>query len=88
MDDLIRKEDAIKAIASLLAYHGAECAWIDQKEALGKLEELPSAERVGHWYNKPNVYGVAYCSECDYELHTDNTNYCPNCGCRMKGEEE
>lgn len=43
-------------------------------------------QKTGHWISKPNIYGVAYCSECDYELHTNNTNYCPNCGAKMEGE--
>ena len=47
----------------------------------------PSAERKGKWINKPNVYGVAYCSECDFELHINDTNFCPNCGADMRGEE-
>lgn len=44
------------------------------------LAELPSAQperKKGKWIRKPNVYGVVYCSECDYELHTNSTNYCP-----------
>lgn len=42
----------------------------------------------GRWINKPHIYGVAYCSECDFELHINDTPYCPNCGCRMESENE
>ena len=51
---------------------------------------LPSAQprKKGKWIQKSNIYGVAYWSECDYELHTNNTNFCPNCGALMKGEED
>lgn len=42
--------------------------------------------KKGKWLLRPNIYGVAYCSECDYELHTNNTNFCPNCGADMRGE--
>lgn len=47
---------------------------------------LPSIDAVKHgrWLQKPNIFGVAYCSECDYELHTDDTNYCPACGAKME----
>ena len=52
---------------------------------------LPSAQpdRIrGRWIEKPHVHGVAYCSLCDYELHTNDTNFCPNCGAKMDEEEE
>lgn len=40
--------------------------------------------RKGKWISKPHVYGVSYCSECDFELKIDDTNYCPNCGAKME----
>ena len=49
-----------------------------------KQEQEP---RKGHWLHRPHVYGVTYCSICDFELKIDNTNYCPNCGADMRGEE-
>ena len=54
------------------------------------LRKLPSAqpERIrGRWIEKPHVHGVAYCSLCDYELHTNDTNFCPNCGAKMDEQE-
>jgi len=46
-------------------------------------------ERIrGRWVKKPHVHGVAYCSLCDYELHTNDTNFCPNCGADMRGEQD
>ena len=45
--------------------------------------------KTGRWIMKEGIYGVAYCSECDFELHINNTNYCPYCGARMvEGEED
>jgi hypothetical protein len=44
--------------------------------------------RKGHWVTKPHVFGVGYCSECDFELRIDNTNFCPNCGADMREGEE
>ena len=49
--------------------------------------ELPSAQperKTGRWIEKPHVHGVAYCSLCDYELHTNDTNFCPKCGADMR----
>lgn len=59
------------------------------RRAIKRIHDLPSADvvqvRHGKWTHKPDVYGVVYCSECDYELHTNSTSYCPNCGARMDG---
>ena len=41
----------------------------------------------GKWITKPNVYGVAFCSECGFELKINDTNYCPNCGAKMVEEQ-
>ena len=57
--------------------------------AIRQVKALSSAQperKKGKWILKPNIYGVAYCSECDYELHTNNTNFCPNCGADMRDE--
>ena len=78
-DISIKDEFAVKVErASLVAY----------KE---QLEFLPSAQperKTGRWIEKPHVHGVAYCSLCDYELHTNDTNFCPNCGADMRGEQD
>ena len=51
--------------------------------AIKVLEQEP---RKGKWISKPYVYGVTYCSECNFELRIDDTNYCPNCGAKMNAE--
>ena len=48
--------------------------------AIKALEQEP---RKGHWILRPHIYGVAFCSECGFELKINNTNYCPDCGIRM-----
>ena len=50
------------------------------------VEELKRPK--GEWISKPLVYGVTYCSECDFELKINNTNYCPNCGAKMTESED
>ena len=47
-------------------------------------EALEQEPRKGHWITRPHVYGITYCSECDFELKIDDTNYCPNCGAKME----
>ena len=103
MDDLISRQAAIDALKehralycdntpdtfSKLSY--AEKSRVDELDtAIATLVNLPSAqpERIrGRWIEKPHVHGVAYCSLCDYELHTNDTNFCPNCGADMRGEQ-
>lgn len=61
------------------------------KELSRRIKSLPSApdsRQRGEWVRKENVFGVAYCSNCGYELHTNDTPFCPNCGADMRGEEE
>ena len=62
------------------------------KEAFEKAKDAiltaQPERKKGKWIRKHNIYGVVYCSECDYELHTNNTNFCPNCGAKMEVEHE
>ena len=103
MNDLISRQaaiDAVKKNTFRLTFAeeqnceghvawSAEAVYSDAME--GALLDLPSAqpERIrGRWIEKPHVHGVAYCSLCDYELHTNDTNFCPNCGADMRGERD
>jgi len=82
MDDLISRQAAIEAF---------EDTTYTKNEIRRRITELPSAQperKTGKWVEKPNVYGVAYCSLCDYELHTNDTNFCPNCGADMRGDQD
>ena len=59
-------------------------------DAISEIENLPSVKpqpKMGRWITRPHVYGVTYCSECDFELKIDDTNYCPKCGAKMESEE-
>lgn len=81
--DLISRKAAIDIVVF-------ECGkWTGlAKEISKQLKQLPSADNTAEWVLKEGIYGVAYCSKCDYELRTNDTNYCPNCGRRMKKESE
>lgn len=59
-------------------------------------EEIPSVkpqeQKTGHWIkHEQNGIGHIECSKCFawfLESHLLRNSYCPNCGCRMKGEDE
>ena len=49
-------------------------------DEISGLPQIQSSQKVGRWLHKEGVHGVAYCSECDFELRMNDTKYCPNCG--------
>ena len=86
-DEYIRRQDMIDLWDK---YHATIA--VDAIEYDMRLKRLPSADvvpvRHGKWTHKPDVYGVVYCSECNYELHANSTSFCPNCGAKMDGGED
>ena len=89
MDDLISRQAAIDEMAELQGRASTKAEFKGISKAWKRIKKLPSAqpERIrGRWIEKPHVHGVAYCSLCDYELHTNDTNFCPNCGAKMDEE--
>lgn len=90
MSDLIERQAAIDALERKKDKNakGDIAGFYNQiiQNDIDTLMQLPPAQperKRGKWILKPNIYGVVYCSECDYELHTNNTNFCPNCGAEM-----
>lgn len=76
----------------------AYMAWLRGVHAI---DDAPTVERHGKWlpgkqmyYYMPNdgqeypagVIGVYVCSVCEEDVKKE-TNYCPNCGAKMQGEE-
>ena len=95
MDDLISRQAAIKYLMTNMNWYDEDGYESDddyKRECITELiNGVPSAqpERIrGRWIEKPHVHGVAYCSLCDYELHTNDTNFCPNCGAKMNEVKE
>ena len=90
--DTIYREDAIKAIAETIASDGDTSAWLYIAEDM--LKNAPSADRTqGKWKRKIVDSGFNadwVCSECGYRVMTDyvSFNFCPNCGCQMKGADD
>lgn len=54
--------------------------------AIDALKERAERKR-GKWVHLPNVWGVVFCSECNYDLRINDTKYCPNCGVKMEVDE-
>lgn len=80
-NDYILRSDALKALS-----RGSGCENICSHA----IKRIPAADvepvRLGRWVSKEGVYGVVYCSICDFELKIDNTPHCPNCGAKMDAE--
>ena len=83
MSDLISRQDAIKTIKN--AYNPKN-NWVNRDGIIRRINQIPSANRHnGKWEHEDGVYGIAFCPFCEFELRMNDTNFCPNCGCRMNG---
>lgn len=88
MTDLIRREDAIKAINSV--------GWLEDAEYEEKILAVPTIEpKRGEWIKTKNDgvwrYAEAYaeCDQCHKVVFNGwKMNFCPNCGARMKGADD
>ena len=87
MSDLIRLEDVL--------------AIIDRRTVKGKLQvarevlKLPTIEperKKGMWIeHNPHKWGLGIvfeCSECGEKIDCEPSNFCPNCGAEMEGQDE
>lgn len=89
MNDLISRQAAIDAVN--------EREWLtrDAKDILTEvIGQLPPAQerKKGKWIPHEDEDGEHYgdkCSECGewYVMPYGKTNFCPNCGAEMRGEE-
>lgn len=85
---LIAKAPTVERIVCRSRYWSSECTHsssFEQGYTQG-YEEGKNDRPKGKWITKPLIYGVTYCSECDFELKINNTNFCPNCGADMRGD--
>ena len=87
--DLISRTDLLNAIWQKeygIDYDGVNLLNIRHIDII---EQMPSAEKTAEWIietDSDGTYGI--CSNCRMKQRAGHLAYCPNCGRRMKGEEE
>ena len=88
-DDLIKRSDAIKATWQEPTYTDPLNVLTEVRD---RIEAIPSADKPqGEWIFVEEFMGINRykCSVCEREeLCTRLSNYCPNCGAKMKGEDD
>ena len=81
MAEYIERETAIKALMN----DAPEQVGYSREDAADCIRYMDAADvapvRHGRWLHRKN--GVAYCSDCEVDTVEDETEYCPNCGCKM-----
>lgn len=98
-DDLIKREDAIKAVwecykmvAERDIPQNVDLAMVDAMQAT--LSAIPSADRLqGEWIpKKASIHPYGYdveCSVCGHRMGSSfGYKFCPMCGARMKGADD
>lgn len=78
MDDLVKRQDAIDAIWDIE----------DDPEVISIIKSLPSAQKKGKWIVNSPV--TMKCDQCGYVIadwKCKESNYCPSCGSRNRGEK-
>ena len=97
MSDLIKREDAINVIWEYDVNPSADGMIFEAQSHIDRdIRLIPSADRPqGEWedtgkdpsHSHPLTAIWYRCSECGYGTNT-KTNYCPECGARMKGADD
>lgn len=97
MDDLISRQAAIDALASMYCKSDEDgYVWIIRRDAWKRIDALPPAEpKRGKWIKTARWGRVYYCDQCRNYLDFDgvnagrgSTNFCPNCGADMRTAEQ
>lgn len=98
MSDLISRQAAIEAIEELVQVRLGWRTCSEERKgldaALCAVIDLPSAKperKNGRWVYYSKDLGFSHkCSNCNFTIReqwVDLYNYCPNCGCDMRGDE-
>ena len=82
---IVECDDAISRQAVLDGLKGCMCEdWVKTLFAT-MVKQLPSVtQKSGKWSHDGSHWKNRFiCSECNYKLFDEPTNYCPNCGAKM-----
>ena len=97
MNDLISRQAAIRWVKTECNPYGNPTLDFESgKKVIKHLEQMPSAQperKTGRWIPHEDEDGEHYgdkCSECGewYVMPYGKTNFCPNCGANMRGEQD
>lgn len=91
---LIDKEVALKEMCEMCYYHTSQDFVCRKCNVYELLEKQPAVEaepvRHGHWIwfeSEGTFFHLRKCSECGDIKAQEETNFCPNCGAKMKEED-
>ena len=91
MDGLISRQGVIDAIEdeNSKGHYSCFASYSDAQKFKQIVNELPSAERTGHWIRTTpaKLYECSACGQNVLTTDIDCYNYCHGCGARMKGGE-
>lgn len=90
--DLIERQKAIDALADMHCKSDEDgYVWIIRSDAWARIDALPSVtpkRKKGKWRDhQEGDWIYAKCSLCG-AVQDSRSNFCPNCGAEMEGEEE
>ena len=92
--ELISREQAIDALATMYCKSDEDgYVWIIRRDAWAKIDALPPAEpKRGKWIRDGHHIRCDQCGMymCDTDREGDRipTEFCPNCGADMRGEQD
>lgn len=88
MDDLIKRSTAIRALNREKSDWNCDYN-VPIDNCIKRLNKVKSADRPqGKWV--PFITNYYKCSLCGKEMNVylmQEYNFCPNCGCRMRGDK-
>jgi rubrerythrin len=92
MSDMISRDRVI----ALLGLDHNDYVYLDKRELAKRVEKIKGVDLdrpQGEWKRVSadkyvqHAYHFYRCSKCGYD-HIGKTNYCPNCGSKMRGEHD